>query len=119
MHANLQIVADRSTTVSLPDPFGALLLKAAAHGNDRGDRARHLADAAILLACIDDPFERRPSSGGDRARLLYLRRHLADPLDLAWMRLPDRARSDAQSALDILARTRPLARAARLQLASP
>jgi hypothetical protein len=66
------------TTISVPDAFGALILKAAAHKADTRDRERHLTDAAVLLACVD-PFEERTPSGSDRSRLLHLRAHLADP----------------------------------------
>lgn len=74
------------SAISVPDPFGALILKAAAHKADSRDRDRHLQDAAVLLACVD-PFAPRSPSGSDRARLLHLRRHLADPLHPVWIRL--------------------------------
>ena len=67
-----------------PDAFGALILKAAAHLTDGRDRERHLADAAVLLACVD-PFADRTSSGSDRKRLLHLQRHLADPTAAPWL----------------------------------
>jgi hypothetical protein len=41
-------------------------------------RDRHLADAAVRLACVD-PFEERTTSGSDPPRLLDLCEHLADP----------------------------------------
>lgn len=44
--------------VSVPDTFGALILKTAAHRADSRDPARHLQDAAVLLACIEDPYAR-------------------------------------------------------------
>jgi hypothetical protein len=62
---------------------------------------RHLADAAVLLACVD-PFEERTSSGSDRSRLLHLRRHLADATAPAWLLLPADARRNGQAALDLL-----------------
>ena len=102
MNATLTIVSQRPTVISVPDPLGALILKAAAHRNDTRDPERHLADAAVLLACIEDPFEDRESFGSDRARLLHLRAHLGDPLHPAWQRLPLEARRDAQSALGLL-----------------
>ena len=89
------------TTVSVPDAFGALILKAAAHKADTRDRDRHLTDAAVLLACVD-PFEERASSGSDRSRLLHLREHLADPTAPAWLQLPEDARRNGQAALELL-----------------
>jgi hypothetical protein len=97
----LEISGTESTTISVPDAFGALILKAAAHRTDTRDRERHLADAAVLLACVD-PFEERTSSGSDRSRLLYLQRQLADPTASAWLQLPADARRDGHVALDLL-----------------
>ncbi|CCH89496.1 conserved protein of unknown function [Modestobacter italicus] len=99
--AELQISGSVPTTLSVPDAFGALVLKAAAHRADTRDRDRHLADAAVLLACVD-PFEERSSSGSDRSRLLHLQRHLVDPTVSAWLVLPEAARRNGQAALDLL-----------------
>jgi hypothetical protein len=99
--AELAITGSGETTVSVPDAFGALILKAAAHRADTRDRDRHLTDAAVLLACVD-PFEERPRSGSDRSRLLHLREHLADPTAPAWLLLPPDARRNGQAALDLL-----------------
>jgi hypothetical protein len=99
--AELAISGSGPTTVSVPDAFGALILKAAAHKADTRDRDRHLTDAAVLLACVD-PFEERTPSGSDRSRLLHLREHLADPTAPAWLSLPSNARRDGQTALDLL-----------------
>ena len=85
----------------MPDAFGALILKAAAHKADTRDRERHLTDAAVLLACVD-PFEERASSGSDRSRLLHLRTQLGDPTSPAWLLLPDDARRNGQTALEVL-----------------
>jgi hypothetical protein len=99
--ADLEITSSGRTTVSVPDAFGALILKAAAHKTDTRDRDRHLTDAAVLLACVD-PFEERAPSGSDRSRLLHLRRHLGDPTAPAWLPLPADARRNGQAALDLL-----------------
>lgn len=99
--AELDITDAGTTTISVPDAFGALMLKAAAHRADGRDRDRHLTDAAVLLACLD-PFEERSPSGSDRSRLLHLRKHLDDPTAPAWLLLPDAARRDGQAALDLL-----------------
>lgn len=99
--AELLITGATPSTISVPDAFGALMLKAAAHKADARDRERHLADAAVLLACVD-PFEERTTSGSDRSRLLHLRRQLADPTSPAWLLLPGDARRDGQIALEVL-----------------
>lgn len=103
INARLEIVTGTTTTISVPNPFGALILKAAAYRTDSRDRERHLNDAVALLACIDDPFaERDGFAGSDRSRLLMLRERLA-PGDSTWSILSDQARTDAETALDILA----------------
>jgi hypothetical protein len=107
VNARLAITTDSPTTVSVPDPYGALILKAAAHRTDTRYRERHLLDAAVLLACIADPFaelEREPS-GSDRSRVLHLREHLADPLHVAWLQLDAGQRADAQATLGILTKS--------------
>ncbi|MGY1709081.1 ribbon-helix-helix protein, CopG family [Geodermatophilus sp. SYSU D00758] len=109
--AELEITGTARTTVSVPDAFGAHILKAAAHRADGRDRERHLTDAAVLLACVD-PFEQRTSSGSDRSRLLHLREHLADPTASAWLPLPPEARRNGQVALDLLCTEQPVDRRA-------
>lgn len=99
--AELEITGTELTTIGVPDAFGALILKAAAHRADTRDRDRHLADAAVLLSCVD-PFEERPSSGGDRSRLLHLQQHLADAAAAPWLLLPEDARRNGQAALALL-----------------
>ena len=101
VQAEIEITGSARTTVSVPDAFGALILKAAAHKADARDRDRHLTDAAVLLACVD-PFEERAPSGSDRSRLLHLRTQLADPTAPAWLALPEDARRNGQAALAIL-----------------
>ena len=102
INARLEIVPGSVTTVSVPRPFGAVILKAAAYRTDSRDRARHLADAAALLACIEDPFvERDGFAGSDRSRLATLERTLVDD-HLAWLALPERQRNDARAALRLL-----------------
>ena len=101
IRVDLTITGSVTTTISVPDTFGALILKAAAHKADTRDRERHLTDAAVLLACVD-PFEERTPSGSDRSRLLHLQRHLGDPTASAWLVLPQDARRDGQAALDLL-----------------
>ncbi|GAA1748525.1 hypothetical protein GCM10009710_30730 [Aeromicrobium alkaliterrae] len=102
VNAKLEIAAGTATTISIPRPFGALILKAAAYTADSRDRERHLFDAAALLACIDDPFaERAGFAGSDRRRLTILATRL-DADHPAWRALPGNHRSQAQLTLDVL-----------------
>ena len=101
-NAKLEIVTGTVTTISVPRPFGALILKAAAYAADSRDRDRHLFDAAALLACIDDPFaERADFAGSDRRRLTSLATHLGEAHP-AWRALHEDHRSQAQLTLDVL-----------------
>ncbi len=101
INARLEIEPGIITTLSVPGPFGALILKAAAYKTDSRDRDRHLHDAVTLLACIDDPFaEREAFAGSDRSRLQTLRTRLTSD-NIAWTVLTGRARIDAQTALAI------------------
>jgi len=105
INARLEIVPGTIVTISVPRPFGALILKAAAYTTDSRDRERHIFDAAALLACIDDPFaERAEFTGSDRRRIATLVAHL-DGAHPAWRALPVDHRTQAQLTLDILART--------------
>ena len=106
VNAKLEIAPGITTTISVPRPFGALILKAAAYTADSRDHERHLFDAAALLACIDDPFaERTEFAGSDRRRLNALATHL-DETHPAWRALPEEHRTQAQLTLDVLAQTR-------------
>jgi predicted nucleotidyltransferase len=106
VNARLEINPSTTATISVPRPFGALLLKAAAYTTDSRDRDRHLFDAAALLACIDNPFaERAEFTGSDRRRVATLVTRL-NPRHPAWRALPDDARRQAQLALNVLATTR-------------
>lgn len=55
VNAQLEVETGTVTTISVPRPIGALILKAAAYKTDSRDSDRHLFDAAALLACINDP----------------------------------------------------------------
>ncbi|TDE89592.1 hypothetical protein EXU48_20150 [Occultella glacieicola] len=102
INARVEIVVGRSTTVSVPSPFGAVILKAAAYQTDSRDRERHLQDAALLLAVIDDPrAERQQLAGSDRSRLLMLARALTDRAR-EWRSLEEPWRTNGQVALRIL-----------------
>jgi len=103
VNAQLTIHPGRTTTISVPRPFGALILKAAAYLADSRDRDRHLFDAATLLACIDDPFEEvEHLRGSDRRRIGTLVERLTEGHP-AWRGLGRRARVNGQAALRILA----------------
>ena len=105
INARVEIDSGKSVTISVPRPFGALILKAAAYTTDSRDRDRHLFDAVSLLACIDDPFsERKDFIGSDRRRIATL----VSVLELnhpAWRTLPPAHRTQAQLTLNILAGT--------------
>lgn len=64
INARMQITPGRTTIISVPSPFGALILKAAAYRTDSRDRERHLQDAALLLAVIEDPYAARGQFAG-------------------------------------------------------
>lgn len=103
INARVQVAPGTVSTVSVPRPFGALILKAAAYIADSRDRGRHLFDAAALLACIDDPFaERAEFAGSDRRRIAALKQGLQQDHP-AWRALPEDHRTQAQLALDLLA----------------
>lgn len=100
--ARLEIEPGTITTVSVPRPFAALILKAAAYNADSRDRDRHLFDAAVLLACIQDPFAERDNlAGSDRGRLAMVEKALPEGHP-PWRHLPEPDRADAESALRIL-----------------
>lgn len=102
VNARLTIEAGRTSTVSVPSPFGAAILKAAAYQTDSRDKERHLQDAALLLAVIEDPYAARDLlAGSDRARLHALLRMLPDEAR-EWRTLPERWRTNGQAALRIL-----------------
>lgn len=102
INARLEIEPGVLTRVSVPGPFGALILKAAAYKTDTRDRDRHLRDAVALLACIDDPFaERAGFTGSDRSRLQTLRTRLT-PDEVSWTTLAGQDLVDAKTALEIL-----------------
>lgn len=102
INARLELEPGVVAMFSVPRPFGALILKAAAYTTDSRDRDRHLYDAAVLLACIEDPFaERAEFAGSDKRRLATVKAALT-PGHGAWRQLSARARSEAETALEIL-----------------
>lgn len=102
VNARVNIISGNVTILSVPDPFGALILKAAAYQTDTRDRERHLHDAAVLLCCIEDPYsDRERFAGSDRARLAVVERALPDEHP-AWRQIPSAARKDGQAALRLL-----------------
>lgn len=77
INARLEIVPGENTTVSVPSPFGAVILKAAAYQSDTRDRERHLQDAALLLAVIEDPLAERAGFAGSIGGALTCSRGLS------------------------------------------
>ena len=93
----------RTVDLTVPDLLGALVLKGAAHAADSRDRERHLRDAAVLASLITDhAAELARLKGSDRKRLRHLHDALGDPLDDAWLLLPDDARLRGQDTFRIL-----------------
>lgn len=102
INARLELNAGTTTTVSVPNPFGALILKAAAFEADSRDPERHLQDAAVLLCCVEDPYaEREQLAGSDRQRLEVLRRALPEGAR-EWRALTAEQRVEGQAALRLL-----------------
>ena len=102
VNAILDIRPGGPTTISVPRPFAAVILKAAAFITDPRDRDRHLFDAAALLACIEDPFvEAGLLAGSDRRRIRTLVEQLPEDHP-AWLTMDPGLRTEAQSALRIL-----------------
>lgn len=101
INARLQIATGQTTTISVPDAFGALILKIAAYQTDSRDRDRHLYDAAVLLCCIEDPYAQRERfAGSDRKRLTLLAKSLYRNILRG---IPSDIRRDGQAALRLLA----------------
>lgn len=102
VNARLGITGDRTTTVSVPNPFGALILKAAAYQADSRNPQRHLQDAAVLLCCIEDPYlEREQFAGSDWSRLERLRGLLPDDAR-EWRALAPEQQVSGKAALRLL-----------------
>jgi hypothetical protein len=97
-------IGGTAVEISVPDALGALILKSAAHQADSRDRERHLADSAVLLACMaDPPAERlRMTSGSDRARVLHLHHELGAADHPAWLSLDPVVAREGQAALRLL-----------------
>ncbi|MEI7059137.1 hypothetical protein WBG06_25170 [Nocardioides sp. CCNWLW239] len=102
INARLRIAPGQTTTISVPSPFGALILKAAAYQTDSRDKERHLQDAALLLSVIEDPYaERQQFAGSDKARLAALAKAMPNNAS-AWRALPADRQAEGQAALRIL-----------------
>lgn len=102
VNARLEIVSGRITTVSVPSPFGAVILKSAAYQVDHRDKDRHLLDAAILLATVEDPYaERAGFTGSDQKRIHVLVEALPDEAG-PWRVVREPWRTNGQTALRIL-----------------
>ena len=93
-----------AVTVSIPNTLGALVLKGAAYREDSREARRHLDDAAVLAATLQDPLTAVPElKGSDRSRIITLHRALADPLYASWLMLEEKDRGHGRDVLRILA----------------
>lgn len=105
---NLQLSTgiDTVVTVSLPNVLGALTLKGGAYRTPTPDRERHLQDAALLCATVEDADALVESkvewTGSDAHRIRVLSNALPGHHP-AWSMVPRRLRLRAQSNLAILA----------------
>lgn len=85
-----------SVEIGVPDELGALVAKGAAWQADQRDRERHLDDAAVLLACIEDAssLDYGSASSNDRKRVDAVTSVIADEAHASWVNLeqPDRRR---------------------------
>ena len=81
--------------LGVPDVLGALVVKGAAFLIDPRDRGRHLDDAAVLLACVDDAsvFDYEAMSRNDRRRLSALIEQVGDASHPSWVSLEMGSRS--------------------------
>ncbi|WP_205738256.1 hypothetical protein [Glutamicibacter sp. BW77] len=104
--ASCQIVDSKGaiiTTLSIPSPLAALVLKGAAYREDTRDRERHLEDAALLSTILGDPLALVPElQGSDRSRIIGLNNQLSDLSHPAWAGFDEDRRRDGHYALDIL-----------------
>ncbi len=90
--------------MSIPDAYGGLILTAAAPMADWRDPGRHLRDAVILLACLEDPYglaDRRTYQSDGRG-VRHLQNELADQNSPPWLAVDAQASADARAALSIL-----------------
>lgn len=85
----LRFASGSVAEVGVPDELGALVAKGAAWLVDRRDRARHLDDSAVLLACITDASELDydSMSKNDRKRIRAVTDELMDPAHVSWVGL--------------------------------
>ena len=85
INARLEIELGTVTTVSVPGPFGALILKVAAYKTDSRARDRHVRDARGAAGLHRRPLRRarglrrlRPLPAPDPSQPTHPRRHLLD-----------------------------------------
>lgn len=99
----VQVDGRAPVQLTLPDPLGALVLKAAAWTADSRDRDRHLDDTVVLAAVMPDPLRQRVRlKGSDRRRLLSIWKALEERTHRSWEVLEPEARDRAHDTLRVL-----------------
>lgn len=105
-NARLVMADGTEFLVSVPDAYGALILKCAAHKADGGPRReRHVSDAVGLLACVGDPFEvfaEHSPSGSDGSRLNWLAKALESDGSSSMARWGQQVAETARANLGVL-----------------
>ena len=103
---NVVIIGDdgAQTQLSVPNLHGALVLKGAAFMTDPRDCGRHLDDAAVLSACIKDPYAIVGARhGSDRKWFKAIFAELESQTHHGWMQLEESNRQAAHDVLRLLA----------------
>ena len=103
VNCRLNVDDDDPVLISIPNVLGALVMKGAAYREDSRDKDRHLDDAVVLCASINNPLATaKEMKGSDKSRVLALHKVLEDPGHRSWQLLEPPVQTLAQDALRIL-----------------